>query len=95
MGGLYEFACVSFTRLALHDSRGPGRRRIPSRLHGCLYHRQVCRLGRCQWGSPVGCRLARMAEELLYGLDLIGLALFVIKEFIKLGKHMLFNDWNY
>jgi len=36
-----------------------------------------------------------MAEELLYGLDLIGLALFVIKEFIKLGKHMLFNDWNY
>lgn len=52
------------------------------------------------WGAAHGAhawviQYGSMAEELLYGVDLLGLALFVIKEFIKLAKHMLFKDWDY
>lgn len=52
------------------------------------------------WGASHGAhswviQYGGLAEELLYGIDLLGLALFVLKEFIKLTKHMLFNDWDY
>lgn len=52
------------------------------------------------WGASHGAEAwvvyyGRMAEELLYALDLFGLALFIVKEFIKLGKHMLLKDWEY
>jgi hypothetical protein len=36
---------------------------------------------------------ARWGETAILWLDLLGLALFLLKEFIKFGRHVLLKDW--
>ena len=38
---------------------------------------------------------ARFAEGVLFGLDLCVSGLFILKEFVKLARHILFEDWEY
>lgn len=38
-------------------------------------------------------KYARFAESGIFLLDLFGLALFLLKEFIKLVRHLVLRDW--
>jgi hypothetical protein len=38
---------------------------------------------------------ARFAEGVLFGLDIFVSALFILKEFAKLIRHILLEDWEY
>lgn len=46
-----------------------------------------------QGAHPWVIEYARWGEAAILWLDLFGLALFLLKEFIKFGRHVLLKDW--